>query len=758
MKECQVCKKCYSDDVNTCPTDGHKTFHSISGEPVLEGKYHLECRIGQGGMGVVYKARHAYLKTSLAVKIILPDLVGNDPQLVTRFRQEALAAAAIRHQNVVGVSDYGVAQGTMPYIVMEYVEGESLHDMLTREKRLSNEKAFELMSAICAGVGAAHHQGIVHRDLKPLNVMILKNKSNLYDAVKILDFGLAKIKSGELLGSFIQAQTTGLMGSPYYMSPEQWADEEPDARSDVYSLGVMLYQMLAGDVPFKGSSIPAIMKKHLSDAPPPFSSFNLQISPQIEMAVRHTLVKEPAKRTESVEMFVEELRNALGITSQNTGALGAITSSSLLPVSKVSILTNPPQSDVFVDDVAVGQSRADGWLLVEGLRSGNHHIRVSKEGFQNWENELVCDGESKQVVAELKASQNTGAIPKPSDTISPANQSGYQNTPSQISGSQTANQQMSQQNWQASQSVDLSQANIQPKKSWLFSPLFLAFIGISGLLLLAIIGVGGAYMAGFIGRTNDNTNVKVNNPPSNTNNQTPPITDVVKNEMVKITGGRFMMGRNDSIDAEKPAHEVDVKDFWMDKTEVTAEEYYEFIKATDYKPTPPYWEDGKPLSTQLKLPIRFVNMNDVKAFAEWRSKRDNVIYRLPTENEWEYAARNGEANNLYPWGNEFKNGCAIVDQPDPKPEPVASKECGTNKWGVQDLIGNVYEWTSTETNVYPGNPNKIDDKFKNTFVIRGGSAFDKSTGTSAMTSTFRGFVEPSKRDLRLGFRLVRSDQ
>ncbi len=131
-------------------------------------------------MGVVYKARHAYLKTQHAIKIILPDLVGNDPQLVTRFRQEALAAAAIRHQNVVGVSDYGVAQGTMPFLVMEYVEGESLHDLLTREKIwLSPERAFELMAAICAGVGAAHHQGIVHRDLKPLNVMILKDKSNL---------------------------------------------------------------------------------------------------------------------------------------------------------------------------------------------------------------------------------------------------------------------------------------------------------------------------------------------------------------------------------------------------------------------------------------------------------------------------------------------------------------------------------------------------------------------------------------------------
>ncbi|HSK72675.1 MAG TPA: serine/threonine-protein kinase, partial [Pyrinomonadaceae bacterium] len=326
MRECQHCKYCYSDDVNICPNDGMPTTHTISGNPVLEGKYHLERRLGQGGMGVVYCAKHAYLKTQHAIKVILPDLVGNDPQLVTRFRQEALAAAAIRHHNVVSVTDYGVAEGTMPFLVMEYVEGESLHDLLAREGRLAPEKALELMAAICNGIGAAHRQGIVHRDLKPLNIMILKEKDSMNEAVKILDFGLAKIKSGELLGSFIQAQTTGLMGSPYYMAPEQWADEEPDARADIYSLAVILYQMLAGDVPFKGSSIPAIMKKHLSDAPPAFAEMGVKISPQIELAVRHALEKDPQKRTPSVDVFVNELRSALGFSPQN---IGAITSSNL---------------------------------------------------------------------------------------------------------------------------------------------------------------------------------------------------------------------------------------------------------------------------------------------------------------------------------------------------------------------------------------------------------------------------------------------
>src|SRR5215213_10424786 len=365
MKECQICKRCYADEVNACPDDGMPTVQSISGEPVLEGKYHLEKRIGQGGMGVVYKARHAYLKTSHAIKVILPDLVGNDPQLVTRFRQEALAAAAIRHQNVVGVSDYGVVSGKMPFLVMEYVEGESLHDLLAREGKLSPERALDLMAAICAGVGAAHHQGIVHRDLKPLNIMICTGKKSLSQAVKILDFGLAKIKSGELLGSFIQAQTTGLMGSPYYMAPEQWADEEPDVRADIYSLGVMLFQMLAGDVPFKGSSIPAIMKKHLSDAPPSFAEFGVTVAPQIELAVRHTLEKDRHKRTQTVEQMVEELQTAVGYASKSLSASASQKSSAGVVVSSLHILSSPPQSNVYVDSVAVGQTQPNGWLLLE---------------------------------------------------------------------------------------------------------------------------------------------------------------------------------------------------------------------------------------------------------------------------------------------------------------------------------------------------------------------------------------------------------
>ena len=761
MKECQLCKNCYTDDVTTCPKDGMPTMHTISGEPVLEGKYHLECRLGQGGMGVVYKARHAYLKTQHAIKVILPDLVGNDPQLVTRFRQEALAAAAIRHQNVVGVSDYGVAQGTMPFLVMEFVEGESLHDLLEREGKLSPERAFEVISAIAAGVGAAHHQGIVHRDLKPLNVMICKDKPQMSDAIKILDFGLAKIKSGELLGSFIQAQTTGLMGSPYYMAPEQWADEDPDARSDIYSLGVMLFQMLAGDVPFKGSSIPAIMKKHLSDETPPMSGFGVSVPPQVELAVRHTLEKEKAKRTATVEDLTEEMRSAVGIAASNTGMLGSVTNRSL-PVSNLNLLTNPPQANVYVDNVAVGQSKEDGWLLLEGLQSGNHQLRVSRDGFQDWESNVIFDGKPKQIVAELKSGTNENAIPRPSfqtmpGVLQPIKPDTAPNLIAAQGNSQTENYQAGQPTFQSSQQSGYIET--PPVKKSFFSPLVLAITGICALLLLAMVGVGGAFMFGLVGRTNGGvnaTNKDIVVVPNNSNVQNPPIT--VKAEMAKITGGKFRMGRNDGSPVERPEHEVDVKDFRMDKTEVTTGEYFDFVKETNYTPTPANWEGGKPLPGTENTPIRFVNMDDIEAFIKWRSKRDGVTYRLPSEEEWEYAARNGNDNNLYPWGDKFEKSCAVVDKPDSAPEPVGSKKCGENKWGILDLIGNVYEWTGTRTALYPGNTGDVKDQFKGiTNVFRGGSAFSKSSGSSAITSTYRGFTTLDKRDAQLGFRLVRSE-
>ncbi|MBX3282597.1 MAG: SUMF1/EgtB/PvdO family nonheme iron enzyme [Acidobacteria bacterium] len=740
MRECQTCKNCFADTVATCPNDGMPTVHTIPGDGVLEGKYHLEYRLGQGGMGVVYKARHAYLKTLHAIKIILPDLVGNDPQLVTRFRQEALAAAAIRHQNVVSVSDYGVINGNVPFLVMEYVEGESLHDLLAREGRLSPESALDLISAICAGVGAAHHQGIVHRDLKPLNVMICSDRPSMSQAVKILDFGLAKIKSGELLGSFIQAQTTGLMGSPYYMAPEQWADEDPDSRADIYSLGVMLFQMLAGDVPFKGSSIPAIMKKHISDPPPTFASLGIAIAPEIERAVFHTLEKTPSLRTASVEIMVDEFRRAIDVTSNIHTTTGA----GALPVSTIRVHTRPAGSKVFVDNVSVGESQIDGSLLLEGIQSGNHFLRISHNGFDDWVDNVVCDGKPVDIVAELRHSQpDINAIPRP-DTQGLPGATLISERPLSMPptpGVQTA-----------SGAVQAPVVTMPPvKKSR--TGLFLGIGALLVLFVLGIAGVAGAYLLGFFPGSKPIANASPSPSVVASPHTTPTELPDIKADLVSIPAGTFRMGRNDGQPQERPEHEVSVEAFKMDRTEVTNAEYYEFVAATGHKPLPADWVNGRPLEGKENFPVRFVNMDDVLAFAGWRSKRDNVQYRLPTDAEWEYAARNGSDSDLYPWGDGFRPECAWVDQSNTEPTAVGKHSC-PDKWGVSDLIGNVYEWTSSKAYLYPGSGGAVKESKEPRYMIRGGSAFSKSSGDAAITSTSRPDVPASTRDKELGFRLV----
>lgn len=763
MKECQLCKHCYTDDVVTCPNDGMPTMHTLTGEPVLEGKYHLDLRLGQGGMGVVYKARHAFLKTLHAIKIILPDLVGNDPQLVTRFRQEALAAAAVRHHNVVSVTDYGVINGNIPFLVMEYVEGESLHDMLTREKSLDPEKAFEVISAICAGVGAAHHQGIVHRDLKPLNVMICSDKPNLSQAVKILDFGLAKIKSGELLGSFIQAQTTGLMGSPYYMAPEQWADDEPDSRSDIYSIGVMLFQMLSGDVPFKGSSIPAIMKKHISDPPPSLAAVGIHVSPEIERAVMHTLQKEQDKRTSTVEQLVEEMKEAV-----YPPAIGIhTTSGSTLPVSSLRIKSNPGQSQIFVDSIPVGETRDGDWLLVEGIQSGNHRIRLTHDGYEDWNTNLLCDGQPQQVVAELRSvdigNQSSFAIPMPGTVAGaaiPAPKSNEAITkgfdPVKVSNpslQKTAYQPVT------TGDQDVVVHSQPPKKRWFLSPVVLGTGAVVVLLGVGSVALIAAFALGLIHRPGTTANVDNSSPtpaPSASPGQT------TRADLVAIPGGTLKMGNNEGRPNEQPEHDVQVPAFKMDKTEVTNGAFYEFMQATGYKPAGgekekflANWVNSRPLAGQENVPVRYVDYDDAKAFAEWRSTRDGVTYSLPTEAQWEFAARNGAKGNVYPWGDKFDSKCAFIDTGSSEPGAVGSKSC-PDQWGIQDLIGNVWEWTSSEASVYPGSPVTIQPHDKPVYMIRGGSYFEKSSGPTAVTATFRADVQADRREPNIGFRLVAS--
>jgi serine/threonine-protein kinase len=787
MKECPACRGCFTDHINYCPNDGDATVNSIAGEPMIDGRYLLERRLGRGGMGIVFQAHHIFLKTAHAIKVILPDLVGNDPTLVMRFRQEALAAAAIRHQNIITVTDFGVAHGTMPFLIMEFIKGRSLHDILITEGPFTPAKSLEIISAVGSGIAAAHRQNIVHRDIKPLNIMI-HDDLPISQGVKVLDFGLAKIKSAELLGSLVPSKIGGQVGSPFYMAPEQWGDEEPDARADIYSLGVILYQMLGGDVPFKGASLPSIMKKHLMEAPPTLSSMGVNVPPAIEAVVRRALEKDADKRPQTVQEFINELRESV------------VNTSAPFIYSHLRTDTKPPASTHITEaqrqgtqtpaaeekghqkeDARVQQElreqerleteeRDDHTLAEQATRllparQAQEERKQAETGLR-----LQIKEEERGELEEREGAADAELAPPERGLKEREGQTGRTAATSYAPGVDATQPQrhgvVTQQlgenslvdaamtnSWQqqpaqfgSHQSVTPGLAPTAPKKS-VSSMLMVA------ALLVAATGAGiGAYFM-VVSKTPP-TDQPIIKSDSNTgrggpNNSEPKST---KAEMVAITGGTFQLGRNDGPAQEAPAHSVTVRDFSMDRTEVTNAEYADFINETNYTP-PSHWHKRNVPSGQERWPVNSVSLNDAKAFAAWRSKRDQVTYRLPTEEEWEYAARNGDMANLYPWGNSWATDSAVVKMASPK--AVGSFPHGKNRWGVVDLIGNVWEWTSSKASIYPGGKARISDQDKDAYVVRGGSYLSEPSGEGAITSTFRNGVVASTRHQTLGFRLVR---
>jgi len=269
--------------------------------------------------------------------------------------------------------------------------------------------------------------------------------------------------------------------------------------------------------------------------------------------------------------------------------------------------------------------------------------------------------------------------------------------------------------------------------------------------------IGGAVMALFLAGVGI-TAYLMFRPGTRTNDPTPTPTPVIpakgKAELLPISGGTFLMGRKGGPPQENPAHPVTVQPFLMDRTEVSNTEYADFVRETNHA-APAHWIGNKPPFGQELWPVVNVSFEDATAFAEWRSKRDKVSYRLPTEEEWEYAARNGEQSDLYPWGPDWKDKAAVLK--DATPAPVGSRAEGKNKWGVFDLIGNVWEWTSSKASVYPGNPAKVPSSIQDWVAIRGGCyVSDPSKSDAPVSACLREFVPPSTKTTLLGFRLVRS--
>ena len=315
--KCPACDHEAPDSALSCFNCGHafRPLVNLKRGSMVAGRYEVLAPLGQGGMGTVYKARDHTLEETVALKVLRADL-RNDLDMERRFRSEIRLARRVRHRNVCGIHEYG-EDGGLRYIAMEYIEGTDLRKVVTEKGPLPADQAFEACIRVAEGLQAIHEAGVIHRDLKTANLMV-----DGQGVVRLMDFGIAKQFGGEAAAG---ATATGLIvGTPEYMSPEQARGDTLDPRSDVYSLGIVAFELFTGKVPFSGQTPMATIFKHLQDAPPLDGPAAAALPREAVPVVRRALAKSPEGRHGSAVEFADamvEAREAAGIAPPAAGPL-----------------------------------------------------------------------------------------------------------------------------------------------------------------------------------------------------------------------------------------------------------------------------------------------------------------------------------------------------------------------------------------------------------------------------------------------------
>ncbi len=312
-RQCPMCKSMFGSNLAVCPEDGTLLMpvkvDALIGT-LFADKYRITEEIGRGGMSIVYKGVHELMRRQVAIKIMQHEL-SNDPVSVRRFQQESEAASRLKHQHVITVYDFGVTQNCQPYLILEMVSGIDFAEVLKKSGPLPPERAIKIFRQICDALSHAHNEKVVHRDLKPSNIMLLDSESEP-DFVKVLDFGIAKLltTTEEETGNLT---TSGeVFGSPLYMSPEQCQGTPSDQRTDVYAVGIMLYEALCGKPPLRGLTYLDTLQMQVSTPPRPFSTVNpkIKVPAELEAIVFKAIEKKPEKRYQSMKEMSAALQDA----------------------------------------------------------------------------------------------------------------------------------------------------------------------------------------------------------------------------------------------------------------------------------------------------------------------------------------------------------------------------------------------------------------------------------------------------------------
>ena len=538
----------------------------------IGGRYIIESLLGRGGMSSVYRATDPNLQRTVAIKLIHPHL-SEHPEFVKRFEQEAAAVARLRHPNIMLVHDFN-HQGGIYYIVFEYIAGNPLDNRLKELKeaglRLPLEEALQIMIPLCEAVAYAHEHNMIHRDLKPSNVII-----NLLGQPILLDFGIAKLVGG---GGHVQTATGATIGTAAYMAPEQVVGDEIDHRADIYSLGVMLYEMACGRPPYEGQSALTVMMKHVNEPLPDIRLYNSNLPDVFNAILEKALAKNARQRFGSAIEMAMALREVGRQLSSRT--------------SETMVYTTPPPVRETPPKTAVSQPDPE-----------------------------------PQRENKPKPLAKTAVLPTTA-VAEPRIKSGQQQTPS--------------------------------SRRWL--PWALGAVGLLALIAAAVFILPGLFAP-----------------------------DLPTSQgMVQISGGSYTVGANLSGAQYAAPQEITLESYWMDRFEVSNSQYAAFLAESEGEP-PPDWVNETPPIGKENHPVRGLTWEHALEYCEWQNKR------LPTEAEWEVAAR-GSQGLLFPWGDSQTS----VSLPQDDTYPSGSIPPNRSSFGVFDMAGNVWEWVDGPYAAVPG--------------------------------------------------------
>lgn len=676
-------------------------------------KYEIGAEIGRGGFGIVYKARDTTLNRAVAIKALKPAMV-QDPAFMARFQHEAQAVANLKHPNIVTIYELGENQGAQ-YIVMEFLEGASLDKVLATDAPLPLDRAADILAQIASALDYAHGKGLIHRDVKPSNIIIAPDGH-----ATITDFGLVK----DTLGS--TAMTSGqIIGTPEYMTPEQVQDEPVDARTDVYALGIVLFEMLTGQVPFKAKTAYATLYKQVNEPPPSIRSLRGDLPPAIEDVMNNALAKQPDARYQTTGALSEAVQRAIHDATMCARA--------------------PAQAQVQVRRNSVEQiTLLRTWAIAGSILA----LLVSLLGLGLILNVAISLKPNEMVMATNSAPMRTSGLM----TATPSSRLiGLTDCMSGLSATK-------QEYWDKVpidvKSNALGSQDCKPIEKY-----------IDGLMTAK------PTLAPQVTPTVRIIVATATPSPTPTPTETPRVTPTLRAgeervigdaPMVYVPAGDFTMGSDDDTDNEKPAHTVYLDAFWIDKFLVTNAFYKRCVDASKCSAPATYKGASKGVNTRDpyygnpsfdNYPVIYVSWDDATKFCAWAGKR------LPTEAQWEKAAR-GTDGRTYPWGNTWDGQRLNSWDSSPRRDDttaVGSYPSGASPYGALDMAGNVLEWVADwyDGNYYSSSPrnNPKGPSSGQWHIVRGGAW---GYGQDFARAAARVMASPVATSMGVGFRCARS--